>query len=187
MAGMTKAERAELGALIRKREKVLKYAMAERSAELLAQFDAQSAKIYHWDDDATWKKIHDDAQAAVEKAKEALAARCTELGIPSEFAPQLGFGWAGRGHTAVAERRRELRQAAKSRIEAIEKAAITKIERLSLDAQTEVLAQGLESVAAKAFLEAMPAINTLMPQVQVEEIQSLIETQRADRRQRYLQ
>lgn len=187
MSTMTKAERQELGQLIRKRERVMKSQAQERSALLLAEFDAQSAKIYHYDEDPVWRRVQAEAEKAVEAARATIAARCSELGIPVEFAPDMSLVWHGRGHNAVAQRRAELRRAAKSRIEAMEREAITKIERLSLQAQTEVLAQGLESDAAKAFLEAMPSMDALMPPIQIGEIQSLVETKRNERRLEWLQ
>ena len=158
----------------------------ERSALLLAEFDAQSAKIHHYDDDAVWKQVHADAEAAVEQARQQIADRCKQLGIPEEFAPDLSFGWYGRGHNAVASRRTELRRAAKSRIEAMEKEAVTRIERLSLDAQTAVLASGLETDAAKQFLASMPDMAALMPPIEIGEIQSLVESRRATNRLAYL-
>lgn len=184
---MTKAERAELGSLIRKREKVMKAKAEERSAALLAEFDAQSAKIYHWDDDPVWEKAKAEADAAVEAAQRSIEKRCKALGIPKEFAPGLQVFWHGRGHNAVNERRAELRRAAKSRIEAIEREAIAKIESLSLDAQTQVLAAGLESAAAKDFLAAMPDLKTLMPDVTMHEVEALVATRRTERQLRYLQ
>lgn len=183
---MTKGERQELGQLIRKREKVMKSQAVERSAALLAEFDASSAKIYHWDDDAVWAKVKAEAEKAIETAQTAIAARCRELGIPPEFAPGLAMGWHGRGHNAASERRAELRRAAKSRIEAIEAEAVTKIERLSLEAQTQIISHGLESEAAKQFLSAMPSMDLLMPPVQFDDIQALVETKRAERRHSYL-
>ena len=121
----------------------------------------------------------------VEDARLQIAARCRELGIPAEFAPDLNSYWSGRGHNAVASRRAELRRAAKSRIEAIEREATTRIERLSLEAQTEIVANGLQSDAARTFLSAMPEMSTLMPPVIFDEIQSLVETKRAQRRLSY--
>lgn len=182
MATMTKGERTELGQLIRKREKVMKSQAQERSAALIAEFDQQSAKIHHWDDDTIWSQAKDEAEKAVEEARVSIAARCEKLGIPVEFAPTLQLTWYGRGHNAVAERRTELRRAAKSKIDALEKEAITKIERMSLEAQTQVIASGLESDAAKTFLNAMPSMDALMPPVEIGEIQSLIEAKRAERR-----
>lgn len=179
---MTKGERDQLLQLVKKREKVMKVKAAERSATLLAEFDVQSAKVHHWDEDAVWASVKAEADAAIEKAQMAIAARCQQLGIPVEFAPGLSMFWHGRGHNAVAERRTELRRAAKSKIEAIEKEALSKIEAMSLEAQTEIIAHGLESEAAKAFLESMPKIESLMPPVQVSEIQSLIEAKRQERK-----
>jgi hypothetical protein len=76
-------------------------------------------------------------------------------------------------------RRAELRRLAKSRIEAMEKDAIVKIERLSLDAQTEVIAHGLESDAAKAFLGNMAPVDTLMPAIDVLEVKALVDQRHA--------
>lgn len=182
MVSMTKGERDQLLQLIKKRERVMKVKAAERSALLLAEFDAQSAKVHHWDEDVVWAKVKEEADKAIEQAQIAIAARCAEIGIPVEFAPGLQMFWHGRGHNAAADRRAELRRAAKSRVEAIEKEALSKIEAMSLDAQTEIISKGLESDAAKAFLEKMPALDTLMPSVHVSEIQSLVEAKRAQGR-----
>lgn len=179
---MTKGERDQLLQLVKKREKVMKVKAQERSAILLAEFDAQSAKVHHWDEDAVWATVKAEADAAIEKAQLAIAARCQQLGIPTEFAPGLQMFWHGRGHNAVSERRAELRRAAKSKVEAIEKEALSKIEAMSLEAQTEIIAHGLESETAKAFLESMPKIEALMPPVQVQEIQRLIEAKRQERK-----
>lgn len=86
---MTKGERDQLLQLVKKREKVMKVKAQERSATLLAEFDAQSAKIYHWDEDAVWASVKAEAEKAIAEAKLAIAARCSELGIPVEFAPGL--------------------------------------------------------------------------------------------------
>lgn len=182
---MTKGERAELTSLVRKREKVMKSQATERSALLLAEFDAQSAKIYSFDDDPVWAAATEEVKAIVDIAREKIARRCKAIGIPVEFAPNINFYWEGRGHNAVSSRRAELRRAAKSRIDAMEKEAVTKIERLSLQAQTEILAQGLDTEAARRFLESMPTMDSLMPPVQIGEIQTLVETQRKDRRLSY--
>lgn len=183
---MTKGERQELGALIRKREKVMKAEAEKRSAALLADYDAAQAKIYHWDNDPIWKQAHDEAEKAVDAAKLAIAARCQEMGIPAEFAPDLHLYWSGRGQIALAQRRQELRQAAKSRIAAMERDALAQIERLSLTAQTEIVASGLESEAAQAFLKSMPSMDALMPPVAPSEIEELVATRRAERRHNLL-
>lgn len=180
---MTKSERQDLVQLIRKRERVMKSQAQERSAALLAEFDAQSAKIHHYDDDEVWTAAKREAEEVIAKANDTIAKRCKKLGIPDEFAPALSFQWYGRGHNAVAERRTELRRAAKSKIAALELEAATKIERMSLEAQTQILAHGLESADAKKFLDSMPKLEALMPPVEVGEIQSLIEARQREKRQ----
>jgi hypothetical protein len=178
---MSKSERTELGQLIRKRERVMKAATAERGAVLLAEFEKQSATIYSFDDDEVWKKATELAQKAADAANEVIAARCQKLGIPKEFAPSVDFGWMGRGENAVAGRRAELRRVARTRIDALVRQTQTKIEQLSLAAQTEVVANGLQSDAAKAFLEKMPTLETLMPAVDAMEIKTLVEKREGSR------
>jgi hypothetical protein len=178
---MTRGERTELIQLVRKREKVMKARAAERAAAMLADFDAATAKIYNFDEDEVWADAHKEAQAAIEMAQVQITARCKELGIPAEFAPGLSMYWHGRGQNAVRDRRVELRRAAKSRIEAIEKDANATIERLSLEAQTSILSNGLESDAAKSFLSALPPIEKLMPMIEHREIKELVDGKRRNR------
>lgn len=172
---MTKAERSDLLALIRKRERVLKTMATERSAEMMAEFEAQAAKIYSFNDDTVWAAAKADAQKAVEAAQEAIAEQCRRLGIPSEFAPDLHLSWEGRGENAMPYRMAELRRAAKKRIEAVEAQAITKIESMTLDAQTRLLADGLDTDAAHAFLrDAKTEMAQLMPSINAIEVERML-------------
>jgi hypothetical protein len=142
---MSKSEREDLQRLVRQREKVLKSAAKQRSAELIADFENQMGQAF--------------------------AARCRELGIPAQFAPSLNFGWMPRGHeNAVSQRRAELRRMARTQIEAIERKAITEIEVQCLEAQTQLALAGLTSQAALAFVEKLPSIETLMPKLSFAEI-----------------
>lgn len=182
---MTKSERSELGQLLRKRERVMKAAARERSDQLIAEFDTQSAQIYSFDDDAVWKKAVEAAQEAANAAQKIIDRRCQEIGIPPEFSPGVQFGWYGRGQNAVASRRAELRRMAKSRIDAMEQETVVKIERLSLAAQTEVIANGLQSEASRAFLENLPSIDILMPAINPIEIKQLIESKHREKQNSY--
>jgi hypothetical protein len=164
MTDMTARERGDLCALVRKRERVMKAAAAERAAQLRADFEQQLGTIYKFDTDEIWAEAARFAKEAVAEANRSIAARCKELGIPPEFRPGLSnVGWYGRGENGTAERRAELRTMAATRIEAMRKEACTRIERQSLELQTQIAAAGLESEAARKFLEAMPAVETLMP------------------------
>lgn len=172
---MTKAERSDLLALIKKRERVMKTMASERSAQMIAEFESQAAKIYSFNDDATWQKAQQEAEEAVRSAQLLVEEQCKKLGIPREFAPSLSVQWHGRGENAFTWRMTELRRAAKKRIEAIEAEACSRIERMSLDAQAELLAHGLDTDAAHAFLDAAKTdMATLMPSLLVVDVEKMI-------------
>ena len=172
---MTKTERGDLLSLVKKRERVMKTMAAERSAQMMAEFEGQAAKIYSFNEDAVWAKAKEEAEAAVRAAQAAIEERCHALGIPREFAPSLNATWYGRGENAFAGRLAELRRAAKRRIEAMEAEACSKIERMSLDAQAELLSQGLDTDAAHAFLAAAKNdMAALMPSLTVIEVEKMI-------------
>jgi hypothetical protein len=178
---MTKAEVLGLQSLIRQREKVLKSAAAQRSAELMADFEQQLASEYSWDQDEIWKQAADAAARAIDEAKATITARCLELGIPAKFAPGIGMYSSSRGENALKERRTELRAVAKTRIAAIEKETCLKIELHSVELQTQILAQGLTSEAARSFLESMPAVETLMPTLELTKIEHMLENRKRSR------
>ena len=172
---MTKAERADLLSLVKKRERVMKTMAAERSAEMMAEFEAQAAKIYSFNEDAVWERAKTEAQAAVDAAQKAVEEQCNALGIPKEFAPSLSVAWNGRGENAFQWRMAELRRAAKKRIEAIEAEAASRIEQMSLEAQADLLSQGLDTDAAQAFLQAAKeSMATMMPSLRVVDVEKMI-------------
>jgi hypothetical protein len=182
---MTKAEREDLAKLIRNREKVMKTAAAQRSAQLLAEFEQQMASVYSYDQDEIWKQATALAKAAVDEASQQITARCEELGIPARFAPCLKLEWRGRDENAVRERRDELRAVAKSRIAAIEKETCTKIEMHCLDAQAQVLAHGLTTASAIAFFDQLPKVEMMMPALELPAIEDLLLARRIERVRRY--
>ena len=100
--------------------------------------------------------------------------------------PIWACSWRGRGENAIAERRAELRAVAKSRIAAIEKAAITRIERGCLDAQAQVLAHGLTTASAIAFFDALPQVEVLMPSLEIASIEEMLAARKGDDRGRRL-
>lgn len=179
--GMTKGERAELGQLIRKQERVMKAAASERSAKLMAEFEQQMDEQFAFNSDEVWNQAVEEAKEQVAGANRRIAARCKKLGIPAEFAPSVSFHWHGQGQNAVKWRRDELRRIAKRKIEALETEARTKIEAMSLAAQTEVIAHGMKSEAARAFLERMPTLDTLMPRISQADVTALLPATRMDK------
>jgi hypothetical protein len=171
---MTKADRDSLLQLCRMRARVAKADAVAVAARRRAEFAAQLAAVYSFDNDETWRQAYQSAKAATNRAREEIAARAKELGIPQRFAPELGLHWYGRGENASRERRAELTRVAHTKIEQLEKEAKHAIERASVEIQTRLVADGLESADAKAFLESMPAPEQLIPEISVAEVQKVI-------------
>ena len=111
-------------------------------------------------------------EAVVAEAQTQVAERCAELGIPPRFAPGIAAGWYRRGENGARDRRVELRAVARTRIDALEKAAKVEIERRSLEVQERLIVGGLASVEARGFLDSIPTVDTLMPPLRLAEIEA---------------
>ncbi len=175
MSKMTAAERNDLRSLIRQRARLMKTEVRQRRLELMADFERQLSATFSYDQDEIWKGAHSIAEQAVKDAQVVIEERCRELRIPKEFAPTIQMLWFGRGENAVKERRTELRFAAKARLDALEASAKTEIERVSVVGQTNLLADGLTTEAAQTLLEQMPSTETLMPVLELNQVQGLLE------------
>jgi hypothetical protein len=161
------------------RERQAKDDATARAAEMKAEFERQIATAYSYNSDEIWKAATEDAEAAVREAKKKIAAQCRKRGIPPEFAPGLNLNWYGRGENALKERRDELRKAAYAQIEAMSKNAKLEIQRQYLTAHERLLAGGLESEEARAFLETIPAPAMLMPALKLPEIEAATKKSRS--------
>lgn len=166
MSDMTRAERAELARVVRMRAKVARNGIEARKAELLADFETQVEAKYSFDD-AAWADITAAAKRAVEEADAKIAA----LGIPAEFRPELMTSWYRRGHNASKELMAELRKVAVARLDALAKTAKTLIDRAELDAATALVADGLETSEARAWLDRLPTVEAIMPRISLPEIE----------------
>jgi len=161
---MSKRERDDLMKLATKRATLAKKRTEVRAAELMADFERQMATIYKWDDDELWSNATEAAEEALREADSKVAERCEELGIPAQFRPKIGgVAWYGRGENASKERQAELRRVARTEIDRLIKAAKEQIETGSLEVQEKILLGGFDSAGARAFLEAMPTPEALMP------------------------
>jgi hypothetical protein len=169
---MTKGERDDLVRLVKQREKVAKTAAEQRSAAMLAEFEQQISAIHSFATNEVWKAATAAAIDAAKKANETILAEADHLGIPREFQPKLSFHWVNRGENEYQARRDELRRVAKAEIDALEKVARVQIESASVSAQTEIIANGLNSEAAIAFLNRLPAIDSMMPALDITQIQA---------------
>jgi hypothetical protein len=90
--------------------------------------------------------------------------------------------WRRRGENASRERRAELRNVAKTEIAAMSRAAITKIEKQSLELRTQVVALGLLSPAAKAFLESLASVEQTMRALDFGQIEQKLTEQKVEQR-----
>lgn len=178
---MTRHEREALAKLVRQRERLAKTAAAERSAALLADFEQQADRMYRYDEDSVWQAAVLAAKEEVAKAAVKIAERCRELGIPQPFAPTLSVGWHQQ-RAAVGSERAKMRQVAKRRIEQIEATARTAIERASVAAQESLLVGSLTTEAGKLFVEALPSVDELMPNLDIAALQQSLIEERSLRR-----
>ncbi len=150
---MTKTERDELARILKARARGAQSVVEQPAAALLADAEQQLATLYK--------------EQVVKGADADLARRCRALGIPEEFRPRFNISWYSRGENACKERRGELRKVAQTRIDAMAKQALVAIETRALDGQTMLAAGALESAGAQEFLASMPAVETLMPTLDV--------------------
>jgi hypothetical protein len=167
---MTKGERDDLMKLIRSREKVLKSMAAQRSAEMMADFETKISAEHKFAKEEVWTAAVRAVEDAANDAAKSIKARCEELGIPEEFQPTVKWYWDERGDNKWESRRKELRLAAKQQIEALEAKAKAQIEVMGLQAQTEVLANGMSSEAATNFLKGMQSVDQMMPLIDLENV-----------------
>lgn len=168
---MTKGEREDLIRLVKQRERVAKTAAEQRSAAMLAEFEQKVSALHNWATNDVWKASVEIVTEEVKKAMVAIDAESAKLGIPKEFRPKISMGWQERGENAFRSRREELRRVAKAEIDALEKVARVQIEHESVRAQSEIIANGLNSQAALEFMNRLPAIENMMPALSVEAIQ----------------
>ena len=54
------------------------------------------------------------------------------------------------------------------------------IEMQAVELQSQVIANGLTSDAARAFLDNMPAVETLMPPLEVAKVEDMLESRRVN-------
>ena len=187
-SALSRSETHDLSMIIKDRTKVLRAHAEEQAAACIADFEKKLAAVYEFDQDEVWKAATEEARKVVAECQEKIAKRCQKLGIPRTFAPEIGMSWLGRGENALASRRAELRRVAQSSIAAMTKAAITKIEKQSLELRTQVVAMGLLSDGAKVFLDSLAPVEEAMHSLDFAEIEQKLDRdhqQRIEQRRRF--
>ena len=178
---LSRQETHDLSMIIKDRLKVLKAHAEEQAAVLMADFEQKLAAEYSYDQDEVWEQATKVAADVVKDAQEKIEARCVELGIPRALAPELKLSWNGRGQARTAERRAELRRVAKTQIDAMVKAAVTRIEKQSLDLRTQVVSMGLLSPDARLFLDSLAPVDEAMTSLDFGQIQQRLASEQQQR------
>jgi hypothetical protein len=179
---LSRNETHDLGMIIKERTKVLRSHAEEQAARCLVDFEQKVSKIYSYDQDEVWKRATEDAMLEVSKAQDKIDERCRRLGIPKDLSPQLALSWESRGQMKSARRRDELRRVAKSEIDAMLRAAVTKIEKQALDLRTQVVGMGLFTAEAKLFLESLAPVEEAMRSIDFGEIETKMLAQKSNLR-----
>lgn len=172
---LSRSESHDLSMIIKDRAKVLKAHVEEHAARKLAEFERDVSSVFAWDQEETWREATLRAQAVVAEANEKILDHCKTLGIPPQFAPGLTLTWQGRGQNMLNYRRTELRAAARAKIEAMKRAAATKIEQQSLDLRTQVVSMGVVSSEARLFLESLAPVTDAMSALDVNKLVTELE------------
>lgn len=166
---MSKSERDNLAKLARQRARVSKSMVAERAKVLAADVEDQLSAVYRFDEDV-WADVNRTAKEAVAQANAQILEACRQWGIPEQFAPSLVLQWYGRGESAMASRRSELRRLAAARIAESVASAKVAIDSAQLAVETELVRDGLTSARAHEFLAAMPTPEDVLPRVELGEL-----------------
>ena len=178
MVGMTRTERDDLAKVARLRARVARSTISVREAELLADVEAKLSAEYEFADEA-WADVTAAGVAGVAAANERIREVCRERGIPEKFSSSLRVYWEKRGENATASRRVELRRLAQTRIAALGKAAKLAIETREAEVVIELLAGGLASAEARAYLDSIPTPEQLMAPVNLTTLEGEISQPRA--------
>lgn len=168
---ITKGERAELRSIIRQRFKVLRADVEARESELVAELDSRiqdhfSAADKAWSDLAF--VLHEAGREANRKANDAVRDLVGRDGWPHDH-ELVQVAGITRIRANVSGERPELQERSlmKSdgarRIRATVKAAQLRLDRQEADLLTRLVAGGLESEEARAFLGEIPTVSALVP------------------------
>lgn len=180
MSEMTPQERQQLRQLIRLREQRAKRQVDAFADERLAQFEQEMATVYRADDER-WARVTAAVRRVEEEANAELRRICDAEGIKEDYAPMYYSGFSGRRVNADKDRRAELRRVAQTRVKADAKAAKVSVEAASAEVQERLLVGGLRTDEARALVETIPSVESLMPPLPTAEI---IEIEEANGRQR---
>jgi hypothetical protein len=170
----TKISKFELEKLLKLSERearALKAATEARKAQVIADGEAAIAAKYSPKYKPEWEPLAAEAQVIANKLNALIIKDLKDEGVPEEFCPSLLVKWINRGENSYVDRRTELKSVLKSEACAQQKLAVTQIELWLIQRQTELLPYGMQSDDAKRLLAERPSLETLMPSLQLNDIE----------------
>jgi hypothetical protein len=167
---MSKGDRDALIRVAKNRAKQADHDVDARRALLYAEaIDLLTAEFEA--NDRLWADACVVATEAVEKANAQIRAQCEAMGIPPQHAPSVSTHWIARSPSySDRERRNELKELAKVRLDALAKEAKVQIQMHTLNIEEQLILGGLESEQAREFLASMPTVEALMPKLGIEDL-----------------
>lgn len=169
--GLTKSERDDLIKITRERGRVSKARVEAVKAELAADVEKKLSEEFKARDEM-WRDGIEIAEHAVKEANAQIQRVCEERGVPAEFRPSVDLAWSSRGRNVDPARRAELRKLAAARVDAIAKQAKLTIDAEIAETVTNLYVGGLTSEAAREHLAKMPDPRSLMPPLEVAELEA---------------
>jgi hypothetical protein len=159
---ITKGERAELRSLIRQRFKVLRAEVEARKAELAVELEERIAAKFA-EEDKRWADgmflIEEAVREANRKANDVLRTLDIDaLDTSREYDIVMS-----RGIAKPSGERNVLHRNGTKRIEAQVKTALLQLDGQEADLLTRLVANGLETDEARAFLGEIPTVSALVP------------------------
>lgn len=171
---LTKAERAELRSLIRRRAAVAKKDVDARREDLVAEFE-EELTVEFQPDDERWDEIVKTATRAVQDAERELQEACEQHGIRKELRPHIGTSWLQGGREDIERRKAQLRRLAQRRLDAMAADAKLQIDRQALAIEGRLAATALRSLEASEWLASLPQIDDLIRALDVASVRRELE------------
>lgn len=173
------SERRELRAVVRAQFKVLRTEVKQRKAELLAEAESRLVERYR-DDDRRIDELNFQIQEIGRKAGREIDDLKRAAGLEED-----GGRWVTRNNINVygvsrrSEDRTQLHRALEAGVNEQVTQALLALDRQEADLLKALAMESLESAAARAFLDRIPAVGELVPAARLREIETVFDQRRA--------
>ena len=176
---MTKSEIDVVSRALRVNVRAAHTQITALGPKLKAEFELQLSTSYPASGDPVWNDALNQVYQSYTVQQARVNARSEELGIPERFRPQIREpGWASSWKSSCfdyKEYRAELCKLANAQIDDMLKSRRAQLELDSANIQYEIASHGCITDTAREFLAKLPAIEAMIPPLQVSEVAALIE------------